>query len=841
MKRTTQLSPSVITPQKALILALFVLLILFASSLSIAGAASGPDVIDLTDPNNPGTVSSTWTCGAGGNDYTVFGDTTVIGFVYDEEVSLPALSFAVSEDVTLHWQAYYVGIAPIGSALVTYTGLGTFQVEDGELLSGWISNMGTGAALRASGSSVIVSGTSSANCGMISANSASAILGDGPSTTVTIKGYGSVFGDERSNLHSVINMTNESNIGTNVIISDNGSVYAIAEATMGYAIQTYGNVLMYGGRVYTLSSAGRGINLIGANSTATINGGKVYVDGGPSSTAISTATTTPATVPSASVIINGGEVSATAGYAIRTTGVSSVVEINGGIVSATTGNAVRSESTSPVSAAVNITDGFVFAYSNGSGDRITGGGNVIFLSGGLAPAIARPAVVCSLNTNAYPLPGTFIEGTSTGLTFVPAGASATWATGTPNDGIDYSNDTNTGFFPLTDVTVAALTNFGLVFDVANQTLLVDVDGSLTPTAADIICPGQGETWTASDSILYLNDFSWNTPARVVLSVYRTSSVLYPAEINLSGVNELISSYEGAEASYGITTFDGVVIFSGYGDLTVTSGTSTDSSSTGINAAIEIYVLGTPTLTVTGGDAATSSRGIDTDTFSLDKGTVVATGTTAEGSSSGLVVGNALYLEGGSLTAIGGDAPESYGIECPAASSLNINSGHLIAEGGTLAISNSTITVNLPNFYKWRGVIYPASLPEMIVIYPGSTNQPYIHGDPFNYVEIMSTRMAVVGDKTVSGFVGRALPGTDTATITLYGDELAADLVDLDVSSWFVDLPTGVVVLANGSEGGSSITLTFSGTPTEVSDAVFDISIPASVLASGVALHLDSNA
>lgn len=94
--------------------------------------------------------------------------------------------------------------------------------------------------------------------------------------------------------------------------------------------------------------------------------------------------------------------------------------------------------------------------------------------------------------------------------------------------------------------------------------------------------------------------------------------------------------------------------------------------------------------------------------------------------------------------------------------------------------------------------------------------------------------------TVSGTAGSALGGGQRATITLTGDTMAGNLVNVDASGWFTGLPGGVTVTANASAGGSAITLTFGGTPTAASTAQFNITIPGSVLTGGSPIAMAAN-
>ena len=376
----------------------------------------------------------------------------VEGFIYEPDSVFSTLVLNIDSGITLRWGAWYCAMA--SPSLISFSGEGTFEVGPG----GWLYNTGRGSTINAVGAKVVVTGDSSANSGVVQANNGSAILGTG-SNTIVIVDRGSVLGDEKSNLYPVINMNNDENTGDNVFVYS-GSVASTADSlyvdatgnVVGYGIQTYGNVIVSGGKVYTTTTNGRAINLVGPKSTATINGGEVYATG-TGGTAISSATTNPTTVTYASVYVTGGTVwTTTSGYAIRTTGESSIVEVTGGTVSATSGNAIY---TSGADAIVTINSGFVFAY----GTAISGTNNVIRMSSGGTPTINDPSVVVAWN---HPSTGPhfeYTEGSNTNLIVSPVGSTVNWHNNNVHSGISYVNDVNTGFFPISNVTVTSYNIF----------------------------------------------------------------------------------------------------------------------------------------------------------------------------------------------------------------------------------------------------------------------------------------------------------------------------------------------------------------------------------------------
>jgi hypothetical protein len=281
------------------------------------------------------------------------------------------LKFDIPTGVTVIWQATYRGTA---NPVIDIGGVGTFEVASG----GWIQNTSSAnsfTAIRANNSEVIVSG------GTVQAGKGRAIEGAGPGTTVTVTGSGTVFNTATNNLFPCIDMTNASNTGLNVIVEANAKVFsdpdpAGATTVYGYAIQTYGDVLISGGKVYTTGPNGRGINLVGANSNAKVTGGDVYATG-LNGVAISTSTTNPGQVTNASVTVEGGLVAAYGSgnsWAVRTTGANSAVSVTGGCVFAYGNNSafIGTSLTSVPSGAVNSvifiqgrTGGFTAPTTNG--------------------------------------------------------------------------------------------------------------------------------------------------------------------------------------------------------------------------------------------------------------------------------------------------------------------------------------------------------------------------------------------------------------------------------------------------------------------------------------------
>ena len=263
------------------------------------------------------------------------------------------LRLDIPSGVTVSWQATFRGTA---NPLIDYYGEGVFEVAEGAFIQN-TSSANSFTTLRANGNMLEVRG------GVIQAGKGRAIEGAGANTTVTVAS-GSVTSEAVNNLFPVIDMTHAGNTGLNVIMSG-GEVSAIGATAYGYGIQTYGNILIEGGTVSSDGAAGRGINLIGMDSNATVTGGSVIVTGS-GGVAISTSSTNPASVTRTSVTIQGGFVASYAtgnGWAVRTTGTQSVVTVGGGCVFAF-GNNVAYGGTSVTATATNSV---IFTQSNQNG------------------------------------------------------------------------------------------------------------------------------------------------------------------------------------------------------------------------------------------------------------------------------------------------------------------------------------------------------------------------------------------------------------------------------------------------------------------------------------------
>ena len=110
-------------------------------------------------------------------------------------------------------------------------------------------------------------------------------------------------------------------------------------------------------------------------------------------------------------------------------------------------------------AQVTMNGGFLFGY----GTAIIKNYDGIISESDEVSTIGGTAVACAWNKAAGNT--VYTEGSSTDLIVSPSGATATWGKSGSQSGINYKNGTNTGFFPIDDVTVnATVTQYPVTFN-----------------------------------------------------------------------------------------------------------------------------------------------------------------------------------------------------------------------------------------------------------------------------------------------------------------------------------------------------------------------------------------
>jgi hypothetical protein len=163
----------------------------------------------------------------------------------------------------------------------------------------------------------------------------------------------------------------------------------------------------------------------------------------------------------------------------------------------------------------------------------------------------------------------------------------------------------------------------------------------------------------------------------------------------------------------------------------------------------------------------------------------------------------------------------------------------VTKGTTSALIIQSNTITLPAVYSWwrnKTSTNPGTV--RTLKYPDNTTE-YDYSTDDLYVKIASECIALVSDKTVGGTEGEALTGAPTAEIKLYGETFINAGFPIDATSWFASIPAGVNVTAERFDN-ETIILTFDGTPTVVSNAIFNITIPASVLTGNAAIIVELN-
>ena len=471
--------------------------------------------------------------------------------------------------------------------------------------------------------------------GLVEAGNACAIQSTGRDSVVMITG-GRVTNSATTNINSTIFMNGGT--GQNVIING-GVVDTTSTSNTSYVIQTSGNVLVNGsGEVHAI--AGRAINLVGLNSTATIEGDAIV--SAKSGIAISTATTRPGDVANAQVFVTGGWVYTESGTAaIQTTGTTGKVTISGGKVTATSGYAVRA------TGSVEISGGFVFAYG-------TGVGQVVY-----APNTGFPTnngIIVAWNKAI--LNPVYVEETGNDLVIVPGG-SAYWHKEDRESGISYSKNANTGFFPL-DVTVErfATNTHGLVFNIGEGKFYLNGSPYLD---------GQGTTWKWDSGTLTLTDFSWATYASIALTITNGTAIT----IELEGVNTFVSTGTGTNAA-GISTVADIAI-KGSGMLNASA-----SAGMGINSTGHDITINSGTVNASSGNE-TNTHGINVGKLTVKGGAINASagGPATTGATYGINASSLVIEEGDGVVTASGNSRAINNITGP---NLDLPGGYEYSKG-----------------------------------------------------------------------------------------------------------------------------------------------------------------
>ena len=124
------------------------------------------------------------------------------------------------------------------------------------------------------------------------------------------------------------------------------------------------------------------------------------------------------------------------------------------------------------------------------------------------------------------------------------------------------------------------------------------------------------------------------------------------------------------------------------------------------------------------------------------------------------------------------------------------------------------------------------------------SQVYLYMTRFVYGDT-SKASATMNDVTIKGLRGEAMPDTDVK-ITLTGDTFKAIAKDTDVTTWLKNMPKGLVAKAKAdvAAGANEMTITVSGTPTEIYGKIIWLEIPATAFTAtnyGMTAEFNRNA
>ena len=124
------------------------------------------------------------------------------------------------------------------------------------------------------------------------------------------------------------------------------------------------------------------------------------------------------------------------------------------------------------------------------------------------------------------------------------------------------------------------------------------------------------------------------------------------------------------------------------------------------------------------------------------------------------------------------------------------------------------------------------------------SQVYSYMTRFVYGDT-SKASATMNDVTIKGLHGEAMPDTDVK-ITLTGDVFNSLPADMDATSWFRNLPKGLTAKVKGAvaAGATEMTITVSGTPTEIYGKIIWLEIPATAFTAtnyGMTAEFNRNA
>ncbi|MCL2548422.1 MAG: S-layer homology domain-containing protein [Symbiobacteriaceae bacterium] len=444
---------------------------------------------------------------------------------------------------------------------------------------------------------------------------------------------------------NLIGDTSEFRMSGGVVQGSGANV--VSTATENTTSVSNAKVFITGGSVKAVGTSGNAINITGANSSVSITGGSVTTVGGNAvnasgsnsiidvrgnsilSSESGNAIYCMTSASSASVTIGGtskvyssrgnavytlgsntsvsiienarvySEASTftnTSGKAIISTGTTATVSVGGTsqVWAFNTGNAIRVPN-----GTVTLTSGFVFAYGP-SATNVISAGNVQLSF--IPPAVSCLALVVAWDRDTgdrvYQQGGSSSHDIDLSSAYNGQSTDFFWhnSASAAQAGINYTLGTNTGFFPLVEVTVVR--DYGWIIDPLIHAWYQNIDRSGIPGGANLGNSPQNDystptrwSWPSAGRLL-LNNFSWTTTAPTPLTVYDSAVRL---DVFGSSINTFASVGNNPEGSYGILS------------------------------EYPLTITGSGTLVATGGASSLDSYGINSPQVIIETATVIARG------------------------------------------------------------------------------------------------------------------------------------------------------------------------------------------------------------------------
>ena len=249
-----------------------------------------------------------------------------------------------------------------------------------------------------------------------------------------------------------------SGVGT-FIVEPDGIISNTGAGSAIAVIMGEPKVIISGGKVS--ATTGFAVYTLDPNITVTISGGEVSATSGAA---------VGINGPNSKVMISGGNVNATTGAAIAVNKTGVWVDIKGGSVNAVSGYAIG---VNGANVSVTMSGGLLTSFG-AAAIAVAGAGSTVDVTGGLigayGTAITGDGNVINMTNGGTPTiegeavvcawnkpsgPPAYTVGSSTDLTVLPASASVVWDKNGSQNGVRYANNLNTGFLPIIGITLDA--------------------------------------------------------------------------------------------------------------------------------------------------------------------------------------------------------------------------------------------------------------------------------------------------------------------------------------------------------------------------------------------------